>query len=447
MKYDADEKLIKDALNTIHTPCYNIMREVQKEIRHSKGTVNIKRRISIALISFFMIIFSTGIAATISPSLNNLLAIVSPDIAKMLQPINVSYVENGIKMEVIAAMNDGEMTVIYISMQDLTGDRIDETLDLYDYSLTGAQSFSSQIVHYDKSTNTATLRIEANAGKNFNNKRVRFSISSFLSGKQEFSAIDTKIDLIGIERTRDAQSIPLDMNNIPGGGGPLFQELKEHGTVNVLQTDQMNISLPNIDFMSISNIGYIEDRLHIQTKWSESSIDDHGYFYFVDTAGESDEVYGSNIYFGINESGTTQYGREYVEYIFDVKNIDLSKVQLMGYFVSHANYTSGKWRTTFRLEPVVEEKKTITNIKFDSWLTNSVSVSPMGITLVGSGQGNEIDQIIMSASMTDGSIQTFDSRRVFREDNIIRAKFTSSLPLDISQLESISINGHVVKFD
>lgn len=41
-------------------------------------------------------------------------------------------------MEVVAAMSDQEMTVIYVTMQDLIDNRIDETIDLYDsYSLAG----------------------------------------------------------------------------------------------------------------------------------------------------------------------------------------------------------------------------------------------------------------------------------------------------------------------
>jgi hypothetical protein len=61
-------------------------------------------------------------------------------------------------MNVVAAMNDDEMAVIYVTMQDLTGNRIDESLDIYDYSLSSAHIFNSQLVHYDKATKTATLR-------------------------------------------------------------------------------------------------------------------------------------------------------------------------------------------------------------------------------------------------------------------------------------------------
>ena len=46
-------------------------------------------------------------AATI-PSFNHLVSLVSPQIAQKLQPIELVSVSNGIKMEVVAAMNDDD---------------------------------------------------------------------------------------------------------------------------------------------------------------------------------------------------------------------------------------------------------------------------------------------------------------------------------------------------
>lgn len=40
----------------------------------------------------------------------------------------------------------------------------------------------------------------------------------------------------------------------------------------------MNIEIPEIDTMSVTNIGFIANRLHVQTKWNDDNIDDHGYF-------------------------------------------------------------------------------------------------------------------------------------------------------------------------
>ena len=139
MKFDHDELIIKKSLNTIHTPEYNIKKNVQGKMEKPSSYMNFKRAIPITLLAFAMLIFSVGVSAAYIPSFNSLLSIVSPEIALKLQPIGNSNEDDGIKMEVVAAMSDEEMAIIYITMQDLTGNRIDETLDLNDdYSLTGA---------------------------------------------------------------------------------------------------------------------------------------------------------------------------------------------------------------------------------------------------------------------------------------------------------------------
>ena len=447
MKYDSDEKMIKNAINSISTPQYDIMLEVKKKITPSKSAVNLKKVISISLVACFCLIFSVGAMAATIPSFNNLLSIVSSDIALMLQPVNVSSIDKGIKMEVVGAMNDDEMVVIYVTMQDLTDNRIDETLDIYDYSLTGIQMLNSQIVNYDKNTKTATLRIQGNGGKRLNGNKVSFGINSFLSNKETLEGVDTGINLLDLKEVNSLQRIPLDMNNISGGGGDLFEVLKEEGKINVLKTDEMNISLPKIDFMYISNIGYIDDYLHIQTIWIGDGVDDHGYLYFVDSLGNKIDIEQSNIYFGTDELGNTQYGREYVEYIYDMKNINLNEVKLKGYFVSNKNYTTGNWKTTFKIQSTKEEMERECNIKFDTWIANKISLSPMGITLVGRGEGNNLQEITASVNMKDGSVQTLDSMRNFSEDGEIKFKMISSLPLDISMVESIAVNGTLINFN
>lgn len=441
MNYDPDEKIIKNALNTIQTPEYDIMLEVEKKILKPKFSITFKKTIAIPLAACLCLLLSVGVMAATIPGFNKLLSIVSSDIALLLQPVEIISEDNGIKMEVVAAMNDDEMAVIYLTMQDLTENRIDETLDIYDYSLTETHMFNCQIVNYDKITKTATLRMQANGGEKLNGKKVSFHVASFLSDKQKFDAVEIPINLSDLVITNVSQTIPLDMNNISGGGGALFDELRSQGVINVLKTDQMNLALPKIDFMHISNIAYIDGLLHIQTKWEEDGIDNHGFFYFADTSGNKLDIYPSNVYFGTDESGNTQYGSNYVEYIFDVDNVKLNEAKLMGYFVSNGNYTTGNWKTTFKIQAVGEERQLDCNIKFDTWLANNIFISPMGITLVGSGQGNDLQKITVSANLNDGTVQTFDSVMSYSDNGEVKLKFISSLPLDVSKVKSVTVNG------
>jgi hypothetical protein len=301
MKYDFDEMIIKNAISTIQTPEYDIISEVEKEIQKKKSPWHFKRAVPAALVICLCLMLSIGAMAATIPSFNNLLSMVSPDIALLLQPIEIACEDNGIKMEVVGAMNDDEMAVIYITMKDLVGDRIDETLDIYDYRLTGTYISTCQMVHYDETTKTATLRMQANGGKKLNGKKVSFQVESFLSDQLTFDKVETSINLSDVKEVKDSQTIPLvtSSNISGGGGGDLFDELQSQGIIRVLTPDQKKITLPKIDFMYISNIGFIDGRLHIQTKWVGDGIDDHGDLHFVDTAGNSIYMDSANIYFGI----------------------------------------------------------------------------------------------------------------------------------------------------
>ncbi len=447
MKYDSDEKLIKKALSTIHTPEYNIKAEVEDKIKSQRPKIYLKKTKTVVLAVSLIFILSIGVVAATIPSFNNLLSMVSPDIGLLLQPIGVISEDNGIKVEVIAAMNDDEMAVVYFTMQDLTDNRIDDTLDIYNYSFNGARMFNIQVVNYDESTKTATLRMQANGGKKLNGKKVSFHIDSFLSDKIVFNKVDTKIDFSNIIKTNTPQVTPLDMNNIPGAGGNSYKEFKSRGIINVLKPDEMNIDIPNIDFMHISNIGYIEDNFHIQTKWVGDGIDDHGSLYFVDALGNKVNNYSASVTFGIDELGNTDYGHDYIEYIFDMNDINLDEIKLMGDFVSDNKYTEGNWKTTFKLQSVKEEKQISSNIKLDTLTINKVSVSPIGITLLYSGNTEELQKVNIKANMVDGTVRTFESSISYGEIGETKLKFISSLPLEVYNVKSLSIGENVINLN
>lgn len=398
-----------------------------------------KRKVKILAIPFvasIFVVFTAGVGAAHIPSLNSLVAAVSPEIALMLQPVDISSESNGIKMEVVAAIHDNEMAVIYVTLQDTTDNRIDETLDLYHYSLTGAHVFNSQIVDYDDQTNTATLRIQGNGGESLSGRKVNFHIKSFLSDKQTIEiAVDANLSEITSKRP---QTVSLDMNNIPGGGGNMYERLKEQGIVQVLKPGETEITFPEIMFMHVSSIGMIDNRLHIQVRWNKENIDDHGYFYFVDDSGEN--IYPTSITFGVDKAGHTNYGHEYTEYIFDMENIDFESQQLLGHFVSNGKYTTGNWNATFKIQPVQEEMNRDLNMDFGTWSSSKVSISPLGITLYGEGMFNDSNNIEIYAKMADGTLQRFDNTFNYSEDKKITIKYASPLPIEFSRVKSIYVN-------
>lgn len=430
---------IKEELERIKIP-KNLYEKSKMGVRRAKlaRPKSKIKKLLIPLVASTFFVF-TGVGAAYVPSLNHLVGLVSPQVAVMLQPIEMSSEDNGIKMEVIAAMNDDEMAVIYVTLQDLTGDRIDETLDLYDYSFTGARIMTSEIVNFDETTNTATLRIQGNGGQKLNGKKMNVSIDSFLSNKETFeSAIDIDIPSL---LNMASKTVQIDMNHIPGGGGLLLEELWKNDFLQVLKPNETEMKLPEIPWVDISNVGIIDNRLHIQVKWDEENLYDHGYFFFKDDFGN--EIHSSSVVFDINESGQTEYGRRYTEYIFDLKEINLDEQSLFAQFIRNGNYIKGNWNNTFKMTAVLEEISDSLNKSFGTWTANHISLSPLGVTLTGNGEMNN-DDIEMKVKRFDGAVQNLDATTTLNDSNQVIMKFIADLPLAIEEIQSVMIDGEEI---
>jgi hypothetical protein len=105
--------------------------------------------------------------------------VLSPELAQLLQPVALVSESNGIKMEVVAAMNDDDTAVAYLTMQDLSGDRIKGSIDLYHYSISEGSMFTHEMIAYDEKTKTATIRLLANGGSKLNGEKITLRIDSF----------------------------------------------------------------------------------------------------------------------------------------------------------------------------------------------------------------------------------------------------------------------------
>ena len=160
MNFDKDELIIKDALDSIHTPQYKIDINIKKATSGYKGS-----RRCIALVIALTMFVSVGVMGATIPSFNGLISKIQDELGNYLYPIQLTSEDNGIKTEVVAAYNDDDMAVIYINIQDLEGNRVDGSTDFYNYSFNNGDSFGAELVNYDEGTKTATIRIMLNGGK------------------------------------------------------------------------------------------------------------------------------------------------------------------------------------------------------------------------------------------------------------------------------------------
>lgn len=138
------------------------------------------------------------LAASVEP-VYELIYLVSPSAAQFFVPVQKSDTNKGIKMEVVSADIRGDTARIYITMQDLIGDRVDETIDLYDsYDIRlpfDGTGFCEK-VGYDPNTRTETFLITIKTdGQKIAGKKITFSVGMFLSDKHVYDDIQIPVDL------------------------------------------------------------------------------------------------------------------------------------------------------------------------------------------------------------------------------------------------------------
>ncbi len=277
------------------------------------------------------------------------LYLVSPATAQFFKPVRRACEDQGIRMEVESACIHGDTAEFYVTMQDLEGDRIDGTTDLYDsYSI--HMPFDgighSERIGYDEETGKVSFYVSLtrwDQGK-IEGGKITFSVREFLSHKKKWEALLID-DLKKQERTKEQ---PARLTESYGGGG-LDHEL-------YLEKDgQTGVLVPGkpwegfcVEGAELTGMGYVDGLFHVQVAYlNRYETDIHGFLYLQDEQGQTvDDIY--NVYHA--ESEETRGERDYVDYVFDVPPEKLGKYRLYGDFSTSGMHVEGNWQVTFPLE-------------------------------------------------------------------------------------------------
>ncbi|OAB38232.1 hypothetical protein PMSD_07665 [Paenibacillus macquariensis subsp. defensor] len=407
-----------------------------------------KKFFSIAMVATISLCLVTTAAGMGVIDLYFLSKFIGKDTLSFLQPVGQVSEDQGIKMEMLAAINDDEMAAIYFNMTDLTGTRIDDKLDIYDYSVKGATTHNTQLIHYDEATKTATMRMLVNGGKKLNGKNITVKIDSFLSGAMTEKEYNPGFDLYSILKDKPASGTTFlnrQTDDISGLGGEGIEEIQEQEEIAVLEKDKLHMSLPGMDWQYISNIGFVDGKLHIQVNpESDMGRFNHGYFYFTDLKGNRQDIARYSISYGTYEIDQVSTGGDYIEYVFDVSDISqLKDLKLSGYFTTYTDYVQGNWKTSFDMESTTDTKQASVNMKLADALITNVEVSTLGITLEGKGL-NEIGSSDANIAIhyKDGSVILSESTIYSSSE---RVKLLYPEVIQIENVDFVSIKGQQIQ--
>ncbi|MDO4864726.1 MAG: hypothetical protein Q4A05_11205 [Ruminococcus sp.] len=271
---------------------------------------------------------------------------LAPTIAQDFKPVRKSCTDSGMEMTVISAKRDGSKAQVCLAFRDLTGETSYDYWDLFDsymfnfpYDMNGHCKFSE----YDEDTNTAyfVIELETMNGRDMPAKKVTFSVSELLLGRQETKG-DIDIDMSSIPNEPEA----IHRDDITGGGA--YDYLPDETDYRFLVPADEPICRP-ADNASLDAIGYVDGALHVLMRYEDTfHTDSHGWVSLADSSGANvaaEETVTSFTYW-YDEAHTDMC----YEYIIPVEYDRLADCTLCGEFYTALEYRSGKWQVTFPLE-------------------------------------------------------------------------------------------------
>lgn len=271
-----------------------------------------------------------------------LLYSISPAAAQFFKPVNRSDEDNGIRLTVYSVYLHSDTVEIYVSLQDLTGDRLDETTDLFDsYRINRGFDCSAtcSLAGYDAPTRTARFLISITNfdGQNIEGDKLTFSLNRLLTGKTETEGAVTGLDLAAVQAEPATQRVEWR------GGSGIAAEAGGSGAETrtaLVPTGTLAAPAPGV---AITAMGYVDGLLHIQVLYENIlETDNHGQLW-LENGTEKLECLGSLSFFAENGSDS------YEDYYFDVTPAQLADCTLYGSFVTADTLIEGNWEITFPL--------------------------------------------------------------------------------------------------
>ena len=282
-----------------------------------------------------------------------LLYALDPYLAERMSPVEESCVDQGIEMRVAGIYVHGEIVDIYVTMQDLEGNRLDGTADLFDsYSIhTNLDQWGGcTLVDFDEETCTATFLIKAGLyDQKIDAKKMTFSVKRFLSGKQETWVDLPQIDLSEVASWKADYRPEREVQELIQS--PVEHEASGTGTgLSKLLVPNEALAFSPVEVgAKITAYGIVDGKLHVQVYYENvHGRDDHGDIQLVDANGM--EHVRSGVAFFCDKD---RFGR-YEEYEFDIPVEELSQYSVIGYFSTGAKLYEGDWKITF---PIVNKEE------------------------------------------------------------------------------------------
>lgn len=469
-KLDQDEQKIKELFSQINVDSSRMDEKIkrrlhQREIKAPSKHYKSWAKSTVAAVAISMVI-AVGATATVLGNFEWFMVKFNPDFQEIVEPIELHSEDQGIRMEVIGAQKYENRAIVYLSLQDTTGQNrltentdfrdgfnvkinqrsIDKDSDLGEISF-GSLSWGKKMIHFDEETNTIyyEFNITTDLDTPFT-EGLEVGSSHIYFDKKAF--VDEPIN-IRIPTTKGIDTVSLDEGQIWGG-----TNMPENLSAYTALTPGNYASMPHGEKDQwVSNISIINSKLHVQignvfpkefgsndpnlglTDANGNLISpDYSLMFFADENNDfldsKKKDYGDAVY-------------KYEEFVFSTDSEDLSEYNLY-YAGSVYSGVEGHWMVAAGLSDDNQDIIAwVDDISVEGYTIEYMTLSPLGLEAMGiyKGECYATGDMMVKIETVDGIIQLEGGGG---SQDIKRHTFSSSwdaeAPIDMTKVRAIVIN-------
>ncbi|KEF35924.1 hypothetical protein M670_04897 [Schinkia azotoformans MEV2011] len=467
-KFDMDEQHIHEMFSKITVDSSKLAEQVKTRLHEENTNILSKHRrrwarSTVAAI-VMSVVFVISVTAAVFENFDWFIERFNPSFGKIIEPVEAYSEDKGIRMEVIGAQKYDNMAIVYLSLQDITGqNRLTEQTDFRDgfnvkmnrqtkgadEVLSSSVSWKQKMLYFDEDTNTIYYEFNITADPD-SPLADPLELGSFLIYFDEKAYTDepVSVTLTGIE---EAETIPLEKaqiwggSNMPDNPSPLTEALMLGHYADMPHGEKAQW---------VSNIGMIDGKLHVQIgkisnkEFGPSDVtlslkDPDGNFisYDYSLVFLSDE---ENSLLDLEKNDYADGIYKYEEFVFPVSNEDLSKYTL--YFTGSVfSGVEGNWKVAANLSDSHLNMRTWKNdISVEGHLFEYITLSPLGLQVIGTYKGENcmVNEMLLEVETVDGVIPLEGGGGSQKPDkHTFNSSWNTKAPLDITKVKAIIVNG------
>lgn len=242
--------------------------------RQETRPASIRKGVLIPVIALLLLCLAMAVAGATSETVNGWLYQQWPRLATLLMPVNMSCEDQGIRMEVISAVAEGNEVLINYSMQDLEGSRIDENSSAcFDMIYAGTNNYNGG--GYDSVYDPEEKKLYASTCLNTETAIDPQDRNVILYTNLLENARKTTVDLLPLlkQYRNQAEAVPVPENAVACTGYQDGEFCSVWGDIDSIWTipDSLRVldqsRSPEIrlsDHVFLSGIGMVDGLMHIQ---------------------------------------------------------------------------------------------------------------------------------------------------------------------------------------